>query len=252
MAAHRQISGLVGTGVPEDEGQHLQSVYPRIRAFGGMGRFALAERAHLTEGSALVDSTTADRLLAAWTPYWDLEKDYLLEKSPANLIMGRFLQAVFPGSALIVIVRHPVVTALALQKWNPALVARNGRRRVGFGTLLRNWFRAHELLMTDAQDLDRLFVLRYEDLIREPAAALEPLTALLGLESPVPGDTIRGGHNSTYARAWRGFADGPVWKRRAYRTAVDRHVAQAAQWGYSMESIEDVRPWSWARSGGLA
>ena len=40
LGAHPEISGLSGTGVSEDEGQHLQDVYPRIRAHGGMGRFA--------------------------------------------------------------------------------------------------------------------------------------------------------------------------------------------------------------------
>ena len=65
----------------------------------------------------------AARLLASLTPYWDLDRRLLLEKSPANLVMGRFLQALFPGSALVVVVRNPVVSALALEKWNPLLVA---------------------------------------------------------------------------------------------------------------------------------
>jgi len=35
LAAHSQISGFEGTGVEEDEGQHLQTVYPPARAHGG-------------------------------------------------------------------------------------------------------------------------------------------------------------------------------------------------------------------------
>ncbi|MEI2612689.1 MAG: hypothetical protein V9G20_28950 [Candidatus Promineifilaceae bacterium] len=34
---HPQISGFYNTQVPEDEGQHLQTVIPPAKAFGGPG-----------------------------------------------------------------------------------------------------------------------------------------------------------------------------------------------------------------------
>ena len=119
LVAHPEISGLTDTGVSEDEGQHLQTVYPKIRAHGGMGRFANAAAAHLTATSPLVTDENAESLRRAWSRYWDLDKRFLLEKSPSNMIMGGFLQALFPGSALLVVVRHPIAVALAMQKWNP-------------------------------------------------------------------------------------------------------------------------------------
>ena len=51
LAAHSQISGFEGTGVEEDEGQHLQTVHPPARAHADHGRFALSAAAHLTETS---------------------------------------------------------------------------------------------------------------------------------------------------------------------------------------------------------
>ena len=113
LAAHPDVSGLTGTGVREDEGQHLQRVYPKAKVYGGSGRFAFDQRAHLTEDSPLVTPQNAAALRGAWEPYWDLDARYLVEKSPPNLIMGRFLQALFPGSALIVVIRHPIVVALS-------------------------------------------------------------------------------------------------------------------------------------------
>ena len=89
IASHPQVSGLGATGVKEDEGQHFQSVYPPARQYGGAGRFARDERAHLTEMSPLVSPSNAQRLWDAWSPYWDLSRPCLLEKSPPNLIMGR-------------------------------------------------------------------------------------------------------------------------------------------------------------------
>ena len=80
LAAHPAVSGLSGTGVYEDEGQHLQSVYPIAGAHGGPGRFALDPAARLTEDSPLVTPDAARRLIDAWSPYWDTSRRVLLEK----------------------------------------------------------------------------------------------------------------------------------------------------------------------------
>ena len=56
LAAHPDISGLSGTGVPADEGQHLQSVYPAAKVYGGPGRFGFAPES----GSHLVYWYSAD------------------------------------------------------------------------------------------------------------------------------------------------------------------------------------------------
>ena len=97
IAAHPLTSGFANTGVPADEGQHLQDVYPTARAFGGPGRFGLAAGAHMTETHELVSPGSRARLLAAWEPHWDLAKTVLVEKSPPNLIRTRFLQGALPG-----------------------------------------------------------------------------------------------------------------------------------------------------------
>src|SRR5438105_1216898 len=44
MAEHPQISGFSGTGVHEDEGQHLQTVYRTGRSYGGPRRFGRGRR----------------------------------------------------------------------------------------------------------------------------------------------------------------------------------------------------------------
>jgi len=54
LAAHPEISGFSETGVPADEGQHLQGVYPAAREYGGPGRFGFAPESHVTETSPLV------------------------------------------------------------------------------------------------------------------------------------------------------------------------------------------------------
>ena len=65
LATHPQVSGFTGTGAREDEGQHLQTVYPRVRDYGGAGHFAFTAGAHLTEDSPLVSPDAGRRLMDA-------------------------------------------------------------------------------------------------------------------------------------------------------------------------------------------
>lgn len=240
MGSHPEISGLSGTGVAEDEGQHLQDVYPRIKTFGGMGRFARSEAAHLTEDSPLVSPDNARRLLASYAPFWDLERRLLLEKTPANLIMGRFLQALFPGSALVVVVRHPIVAALALDKWNPLIVNRRGRRRTTLSGRVRNWMDAHAFLGADLPRLQRAVVLRYEDLVADPDVELARVQRLLELGSPIPSDSIRPGRSAPYAEEWAQMSQGTPLQRRTRRRIIERFGAEMATYGYDPESLSTL------------
>src|ERR1041385_8014493 len=62
LAAHPEVSGFSDTGVPADEGQHLQTVYPAAKEYGGPGRFGFAPESHLTEASPLVSEENARKL----------------------------------------------------------------------------------------------------------------------------------------------------------------------------------------------
>jgi Sulfotransferase family len=226
LRAHPEVSGFTDTGVPEDEGQHLQDVYPPASAFGGPGRFGFDRRAHLTEASPLVTPANRDALFAAWGRYWDLAKPVLLEKSPPNLVRTRFLQALFPESAFIVLTRHPVAVALATRKWNRAPV----------GRLLRHWVVCHERYAADAPRLRRAIVVRYEDLVARPDEVMGRLWGFLGLAphaAPVP---VREGVNETYFAAWREAGRGPM-KGLLRALAVRRLEPAVRRWGYSLTDL---------------
>ena len=60
--------------------------------------FGFAQAMHLTEASPLMTEDNRHRLWREWSKHWDLDRSYLVEKSPPNLIKGRFLQAMFPRS----------------------------------------------------------------------------------------------------------------------------------------------------------
>jgi Sulfotransferase family len=242
LGAHPSVSGLHDTGVTEDEGQHLQSVYPPARTYGGPGRFALSPAAHLTEDSPLATPEAAAGLSQAWLPYWDPNRELLLEKSPPNLIMGRFLQSIFPGSAMIVVMRHPVIVGLSNVKWR-RLVARRWWLRTSLHDLVLHWFVAHELFREDAGHLKRLHVLKYEDLIAEPDRELEAIQRFLGLDQPFATDLLRTSHSQRYEQTWDEMPNKLVASR--VRRRIEREFGdRASKFGYDISDPRVRTPWS--------
>lgn len=236
LSDHPDISGFQNTGAKEDEGQHLQSVYPAARKNGGPGRFARRDQTHLIETSKPPPKVAGRALLEQWTPYWDVDKPLLVEKSPPNLIMGRWLQKAFPGSALIVIIRHPVVVALSTKKW---------ARRTSLPRLVDHWFVAHALLEEDAQHLQRLLVIRYEDLVTAPERTLESVAGFLNLSAPLDSGRLQTRRSSRYVQNWAQMAHGTRFQR-FQRSRIERDYAQRVQrYGYSVEDLDAVSNFDW-------
>ncbi len=225
LAEHDDASGFAETGVPADEGQHLQGVFPPARAFGGPGRFAFAEDAALTEGSELIVDARA-RLMAAWGPHWDLTRRVLIEKSPPNLLRFRFLQAAFPGAHLIAVLRHPIPVAYATQKWS----------RTSIPSLLEHWLVAYERFRADVPMLERVHEVRYESLVTDADSTLAALEPALGLASdPVEG-AIQTGSNERYFERWQSES-GRLLRGVRHRRAVERLEARTNVFGYSLHEL---------------
>lgn len=242
MAEHGSVSGLADTEAKEDEGQHLQTVYPKAKVLGGPGRFALDPRAHLTEHSDLVTPANAASLWASWEPYWDLERPLLLEKSPPNLVMGRFLQSLFPGSALVIVVRHPVVVALSTVKWR-RLASRRFQNHTSVHRMVEHWLTAHRTFLEDLPQLSRTHVMRYEDLVAAPAEQLRPVQELLGLNSPIPAESLSVSHSGRYEQRWQEMAEGGPLDRRS-RSQITKDFGEAINaFGYDVDDLGWRAPW---------
>jgi hypothetical protein len=225
IADHPEGSGLTMTDVPEDEGQHLQDVYLPARSYGGPGRFARTDDAHLTESSPLVSPTNAQRLLDAWSPHWDMTRHYLVEKSPPNLIMSRFLQALFPDALFLFIVRHPASVTLATRKW---------RARMPLPRLMDHWFVAHDVATGDIPHLTKSHVVSYEHLMTEPSKTLVGVQQFLGLSSPIDSGLINPTRGNPYAAQWQHMLDEGD---RGARACLKRYNEPAARYGYDMTNL---------------
>jgi hypothetical protein len=224
LAAHPEISGFSGTGAPADEGQHLQTVYPSDHQHGRPGRFGFAPEMHLTEASPLVSDENALRLFEEWSPHWDLSCRFLLEKSPPNLLKTRFLQALYPDSAFVVIVRHPIPVSIPTARWR-------GTRR--FDRMFEHWLRCHALFEADREHLDRVHVLRYEQLVSDPAGELQAIFDFLGLDPIPPSEPVDTGANEKYFRRWQELKRDP--RMRAYLDLVSLwYERRIRRYGYSL------------------
>jgi len=245
LEEHPEVSALSGTARDTNEGQHNQTVYPGEEWYGKGGRFAFRPEARFTEESPLVTPENATKLFEEWSAFWDLSRPYLLEKSPPNLIRMRFLQALFPDSYFVVLVRHPIPVTLATQPWGGDRTDR----------LVAHWVRAHELFVEDLPHVRRVHTVRYEDLVSDPDAVLGRAFAFLGLEDVNAGRakaegvnadnfqadrTLRTGVNDKYFAEWRHRRRGLL--PRAYYAAIERRYDRAArQFGYSLVQPETLR-----------
>ena len=222
LAAHPGVSGFSGTGVDADEGQHLQTVYPPAKVWGGPGRFGFAPEAHFTEEQASPEK--ARTLFEEWAPHWDLSRPVLVEKSPPNLLKTRFLQALFPGSRFVVIVRHPIPVSIPTARWR-------GTRR--YDRMIEHWLRCHDVFEADRPHLERVHVLTYEELVREPEATLRATFEFLELEPIAPSEPVQGGANEKYFRQWD-----EMKRDLRMRALLDftelRYERRVRRWGYRL------------------
>jgi hypothetical protein len=227
LREHPEVSGFSDTGVPQDEGQFLQTVYPPGRAHGGPGRFGFDPKAHLTEDSPLVSEANQRKLIAEWGRYWDMSSPRLVEKSPPNLVRTRFLRAMFPGARFVVVMRHPVAVAGATQKWS----------KTPLTSLVHHWVVCHETMRADIEGFDDVTELRYEDFVLDPDGAMARIHQHLGLSHVPATEPVRREINAKYFAAWKA--------RRAYDPfGIDRRIAErrfeerARPFGYSLTNPE--------------
>lgn len=227
---HPDISGFDNTGSFEDEGMHLQSVYLPSGAYGGAGAFGFHREAHLTENSPLVTAENQQKLFEEWSPYWDLTKKYLLEKSPPNLIRTRFLQAIFPESSFIVMMRHPLAVSYATRAWYR-------HYRINWRSLsriLEHWLVCHEIFMEDRKYLrNQPLVIKYEHFVAEPQRWVARVHEMLGLEPRPAQQKILSHVNAKYFNKWNNDRSGTFSKITA-RSIIRRYEERCRAFGYSL------------------
>jgi hypothetical protein len=232
IRAHPSVSGFKDTDATEDEGQHLQSVYPPDYTYGPVNRFGFDPRASLDESSDLVSPKNAQELYSQWSHYYDVSKPYLVEKSPPNSLRTRFLQALFPNSVFIVILRHPLATSFATIRWNAERI----------DTILEHWLTCHERFNQDINHINNIITLKYEHLTERPVATLNIIFSFLNLESIPPNSEIRQDVNEKYFDLWKrrpiGRYNFPPLRQIARLYIQFRYEYPVRKFGYSLINLK--------------
>ena len=165
--------------VPENEGQHAQSVYSPAYKFGGPGRFAFSS-AMDDELQKLNDYESCNRRIKDdWARFVVGHDTSLIEKSPPNITKIWWLRRVFPNSKFVVLSRDPRATSGATCKWTSSTIEE----------LMMHWNVAYSKALADSRKEDTLW-LRYEDVVADHQTALDAISSFAGLSRRVESQKI--------------------------------------------------------------
>ena len=224
IKSHPKISGFHNTGVPEDEGQHLQSVYEPAKAFGGPGKFAFHPESYMNETHPLATEENAKKLFKEWSSYLDISQEYIVEKSPPNIIRTRFLQNLFPNSKFIIILRHPIAVSFATKRWSDGSTTE----------LIEHYLKAYEILTEDLQHLKNWHIIKYEDFISSPQKTIDEIFNYLELESISINQKIKKDINKKYFLQWK--EEKKNISKEELNFFYDKYEGRVNKFGYSLKN----------------
>lgn len=275
LSSHSLVTGLTGTGVVEDEGQFLQSVYlddgtmglRNGSVIGQTTRWAYHPEAHLTEDDADRRSGAARSIMDDWRPYWEKPTaPVLLEKSPSNVLRTRFLQRLFPDARFVVITRHPAIQALAVRKW----ASRYVQVGLNLGSMIEHWLVVMEGFRADADHLAHVGVFAYEELTSNPQRVLERAQKLIDVPVEALATETVFDQSERYRRYWhrmRGDDHGPFTAlnpvrrarsivprtleqilvplvgKRMVRNIEEKYGERIRRFGYDFDDLSSAGPW---------
>ncbi|MCL2924142.1 MAG: sulfotransferase [Trichodesmium sp. MAG_R04] len=229
LREHPQMSGFKNTKAVEDEGQHLQSVYPPAITFGGPGRFGFNQGSFMDENSELATSENGEKLLHQWEKYWDIQQPVLLEKSPPNLVRTRFLQKLFPNSFFIVVLRHPIAVSYATKKWC----------KQPLHSLVEHWLRCYEKFELDRVNLQNVVAFKYENFVANPQVILSKIYSFVELENFPLNIEVLSNVNNKYFSRWHELKGHKI--KSLYAIYVESRFEQRInKFGYSLKNLETI------------
>ncbi len=226
---------------PRTRGSTFKAVYPPAKVYGGPGRFGFDERAHLTEASPLVGEGSRERLLAAWSPHWDLSRP-----TPGGEVAAEPAQDPLPPGAV------------------PGGVVRGARAPPGRGLARHGEMAPDAALRPPRRALASLpRALRG----RPPAPRARPRAPLRGprarsrqLRSRASSASwasraIRRapisipGPNRRYFERWRALRGSGLFWRAYFPLLTARYERRTRRFGYSLRDLERADGWARRASG---
>lgn len=230
IRSHPLISGFKDTGIFEDEGQHLQSVFEPAQTYGGPGKYIFNKDAYMDENHPLANNDCAVKLLQEWSRHLDSEAPFYIEKSPPNLIRTRFFQKLFPNSKFVIILRHPLAVSYATQKWS----------KTSIKSLVEHTILGYETLLKDLPFLKNVHIIRYEDFVTNPQEKINEAFQFLELSPVDISHEIRENVNDRYFQMWEKNRKSII--RRSLFKINNQLESRANIFGYSLLNHRELLP----------
>ncbi len=225
LSLQKKCSGFTNTGVPEDEGQHLQSVFKAAKYFGGPGKFGFDRGSFLDSSSNLISNINREKLFNEWSKYWDLSKDFLVEKSPPNIVRTTFLQEMFSNSYFITIIRHPIAVSFATQKWS----------KNSLEDLFQHWLICNDKFKEDERKLTKTIIFKYEDFTSNHSEIVNDISKLLKFQLLIPTKfEIKDKINDKYFELWDRYKNS-FWTKRKAQILINKYEDKFNLYGYSLK-----------------
>lgn len=116
------------------------------------------------------------RLKKEWAMRLDAQKQVLLEKSPPNTAKMRWLQKHFENAHFVGIVRNGYAVAEGISR-----KAEPHHLKAGWPIEMSayQWARSNEVMLEDAKRLKKFFLVKYEDLAKDPSTVLNQVADYL-------------------------------------------------------------------------
>ena len=251
-------------GLDFSEGSFAQDVFPKFgigaefsassliagTSTEGIGRYALGSPERILWTEERADAESQARVLNAFGYHWERKSGPLenskvfLEKSPPNVVLARYLQALVdmkddsekkeffqpPATSrarFIFVTRHPLANAASHQKFP-------GAKWLSTPSLVAHWLAVEHYADANAAHLQHVFRLKLETFAEKPRDTILALWAFLGLEADeerarVAAKRVNSDPNKKYREAYcthlntkQGYLD-HFNLVRAFNTRVSQH-----------------------------
>ena len=154
----------------------------------------------------------------------------------SELIVGEgpvheHMQALFPDSRFVALIRHPVAVAGATRQFGHV---RRLWRRMSYSSLIEHWLHCHELLIEDAAHIEHLLVMRYEEFVASPDERLADVYRFIGIAPRPSGLEVKREINDGYFRRWALARRGPGTSADI-ASAIGTMEERVNRFGYSLK-----------------
>ena len=175
-----------GVSGPDIEGQAIEGLPKYLTHFIGRETFRLFAHPKFHEAYYLTENDTSElarqEVFNVYSKYF-IEGTRFIEKSPANSVRMRFLQATFPNAQFVVIIRNGVAVAEGIRRkrwFDPERPHLSGQETT-IEQSAEQWLYANKTILNDLAYIKSFRIIRYEKFVENPTAVMNNLYSFLSL-----------------------------------------------------------------------